>query len=225
MTKENIKKQIREAFDRRVSVRVYNEEKVSIEDMEFILDTAWLSPSSVGLEGWRYVVLDREELDKVKETLKPVSWGAAPQLDTASHFVLLLAEKNARYDSAAIKQSLVRRGIPEDQMQGRLDLYEAFQTRDTDMANDERTLWDWTAKQTYIAMGNMMTTAAMLGIDTCPIEGFNNSELNKILGALGIINTEKEAIATMISFGYRLKDPKHQRSRKERSEVITWFNK
>lgn len=49
MSKEDIKKQIRNAFDHRVAVRVYSDQLISKEDMDFILDTAWLSPSSVGL--------------------------------------------------------------------------------------------------------------------------------------------------------------------------------
>lgn len=50
MSTEAIKKQVLDAFDHRVAVRVYNDQEISREDMEFILDTAWLSPSSIGLE-------------------------------------------------------------------------------------------------------------------------------------------------------------------------------
>ena len=52
----------------------------------FILDTAWLSPSSIGLEAWRFVVLDRKQIEKLRDELKAVAWGAQYQLDTASHF-------------------------------------------------------------------------------------------------------------------------------------------
>lgn len=93
MSKEDIKKQIRTAFDHRVAVRVYNDQEISHDDMDFILDTAWLSPSSIGLEAWRFVVLDRKQIEKLRDELKAVAWGAQYQLDTASHFVLLIAEK------------------------------------------------------------------------------------------------------------------------------------
>lgn len=224
-SKENIKKQVLAAFEHRVSVRVYNDQDLSKEDMEYILDTAWLSPSSVGLEGWRFLVLDRSGIAKLKETVSDIAWGAGPQMDTASHFVLLLAEKNARYDAPSLLESLQRRGLTDQaDLDMRLKLYEAFQTRDTDMADNPRALWDWTAKQTYIAMGNMMTAAAMIGIDSCPIEGFKNDEMNRRLAELGWIDGDKEALATMISFGYRRHDPKHPRSRKERDRVITWLD-
>lgn len=92
------------------------------------------------------------------------------------------------------------------------------------MADNPRALFDWTAKQTYIALGNMMTTASMLGIDSCPIEGFNYEKVNSILASAGIINPDNEGIASMVSFGYRLRDPKHPRSRKPREKVITWLD-
>lgn len=224
MSTEAIKKQVLDAFDHRVAVRVYNDQEISREDMEFILDTAWLSPSSIGLEAWRFVVLDRKQIAKLRDDLKTVAWGAQSQLDTASHFVLLLAEKNARYDSDSVKDSLVRRGLGEgDALNSRLATYESFQKNDMSLADNPRALFDWTAKQTYIALGNMMTSASMIGIDSCPIEGFNYDKVNAILAKAGIINSDKEGIASMVSFGYRLCDPKHPSSRKPREKVITWF--
>ncbi len=224
MSTEAIKKQVLDAFDHRVAVRVYNDQEISREDMEFILDTAWLSPSSIGLEAWRGGVLDRKQIAKLRDDLKTVAWGAQSQLDTASHFVLLLAEKNARYDSDSVKDSLVRRGLGEgDALNSRLATYESFQKNDMSLADNPRALFDWTAKQTYIALGNMMTSASMIGIDSCPIEGFNYDKVNAILAKAGIINSDKEGIASMVSFGYRLCDPKHPRSRKPREKVITWF--
>lgn len=224
MSTEAIKKQVLDAFDHRVAIRVYNDQEISREDMEFILDTAWLSPSSIGLEAWRFVVLDRKQIAKLRDDLKTVAWGAQSQLDTASHFVLLLAEKNARYDSDSVKDSLVRRGLGEgDALNSRLATYESFQKNDMSLADNPRALFDWTAKQTYIALGNMMTSASMIGIDSCPIEGFNYDKVNAILAKAGIINSDKEGIASMVSFGYRLCDPKHPRSRKPREKVITWF--
>ena len=219
MTKEDIKKQVRQAFDHRVAVRVYNDQKIPKEDMEFILDTAWLSPSSIGLEPWRFIVLEDEQ---VKKQLKEIAWGAKYQLETASHFVLSIARKDVRYDSENIRQSLIRRGIKEGEaLDARLKLYQSFQENDLKI-DSERALFDWAAKQTYIAMGNMMTTASMIGIDSCPIEGFDYDKANHILSQAGLINPQTEGIANMISFGYRLRDPKHPRSRKPREEVITW---
>ncbi|MBF0848374.1 nitroreductase family protein, partial [Streptococcus danieliae] len=95
---------------------------------------------------------------------------------------------------------------------------------DMQIADSKRGLLDWTAKQTYIALANMMTSAIRLGIDSCPIEGFDYSKVNEKLAELKLIDIEKESITTMLSLGYRLKDPKHQRTRKDRDKVINWLD-
>lgn len=224
MTQEAIKEQIRQALDHRVAVRVYDENRdISRQDMEVILDAAWLSPSSVGLEGWRFLVLDRDQIQAIRPDLQPLAWGAQPQLDTASHFVILLAEKNARYDGPSMRASLIRRGLTSDQdLNSRLTLYETFQTQHMRL-DSPRALFDWTGKQTYIALANMMLTASLLGIDSCPIEGFDYEAVNALLAAKGWLDPECEGVASMLSLGYRLKDPKHPRSRKPRQEVICWL--
>ena len=70
---------IRAIFDRRVAVRVYNNQKISRTDMETILDSAWLSPSSIGLEGWRFLVFENgragSPFEAIKADLKAVAWG------------------------------------------------------------------------------------------------------------------------------------------------------
>lgn len=224
MTQEAIQEQIRQALDHRVAVRVYDENRdISRQDMELLMDAAWLSPSSVGLEGWRFLVLDRAQIQTIRPELKPLSWGAQPQLDTASHFVILLAEKNARYDGPSIRESLIRRGLTSDQdLEGRIALYETFQIKCMGLETP-RALHDWTSKQTYIAMANMMFSASLLGIDSCAIEGFNYTDVNSLLAAKGWLAPEREGVACMLSLGYRLKDPKHPRSRKPRQEVVCWI--
>ena len=150
MTQEAIQEQIRQALDHRVAVRVYDENRdISRQDMDVILDAAWLSPSSVGLEGWRFLVLDRDQVQAIRPELQPLAWGAQPQLDTASHFVILLAEKNARYDGPSMRASLIRRGLTSDQdLNSRLTLYETFQTQHMRL-DSPRALFDWTGKQTW----------------------------------------------------------------------------
>lgn len=218
---EDIRQELKKGQYFRTAVRVYNDKKIPKEDLDLILDAAWRSPSSVGLEGWRFVILENED---IKAELKKVSWGAQYQLETASHFVLLIAEKNARYDGQSHYDSLIRRGITDEEgLNSRLETYENFQKHDMNMADNPRALFDWTAKQTYIALGNMMTTAALMGIDSCPIEGFYYAKVNEILAKYGVINPEKEGIASMLSLGYRLRDPRHPQNRKPREDVISTF--
>ena len=219
MTDDTLKKQIRQGIDHRLAARVYSDRKISKEDVDFILDAAWLSPSSIGLEAWRFIVL---EDDSIKEALKEIAWGAQYQLETASHFVLLIAGKDVRYDSDNVYQSLVRRGLTDEaDLKARLARYRSFQESDMHL-DSPRALFDWAAKQTYIALGNMMMTASLMGIDSCPIEGFDYDKVNQLLSKAGLIDPQKEGIASMLSLGYRLRDPKHPRSRKPREDVVFW---
>lgn len=99
---QDMKKRLQEASQFRTAVRVYDHRQITRQDMDFLLDLAHQSPSSVGLEGWRFLAVANHQLDdQLKDELKAVSWGAQPQFDTASHFIFFVAEKNARYDSTS----------------------------------------------------------------------------------------------------------------------------
>ena len=183
------KQQVLDAFHFRCATRYYDpERKISKEDFDYILELGRLSPSSVGSEPWQFLVVQNPEL---RQTLKPVSWGMATQLDDASHVVVILANKHMRYDSEDFRANLARRGLTEEQMQANMATYQRFQTEHINVLENDRTLFDWASKQTYIALANMMTGAALIGIDSCPIEGFNYAEVNRILAQTGAYDGRK----------------------------------
>ena len=89
--------QLTALWQRRAATRAYDPaKKISDSDFEAVLQAGRLSPSSVGSEPWQFLVVQNREL---RAQLKPVSWGMATQVDDASHLVVILAKKNARYDS------------------------------------------------------------------------------------------------------------------------------
>ena len=213
------KQQVLDAFHFRCATRYYDpERKISKEDFDYILELGRLSPSSVGSEPWQFLVVQNPEL---RQALKPVSWGMATQLDDASH-VVILANKHMRYDSEDFRANLARRGLTEEQMQANMATYQRFQTEHINVLENDRTLFDWASKQTYIALANMMTGAALIGIDSCPIEGFNYAEVNRILAQTGAYDAEKYAVSVAVTFGYRAKDirPKY---RKPLNEIVHWI--
>ena len=180
------REQALEIFKRRVSTRSYDPTRtISDEDFKTILEFVRLSPSSVGSEPWKFLVIQNKEL---REKLKPIAWGMANTLDDASHVVIIVAKKNARYDSDFLLQALAKRNLPEDQMQMALDMYKNFQVHDMKIADDERALFEWTRKNTYIALGNMLTGAAMLGIDSCPVEGMDYDAVTQLLTEEGLLD-------------------------------------
>ncbi|WP_233113159.1 NAD(P)H-dependent oxidoreductase [Aggregatibacter actinomycetemcomitans] len=214
------KQQVLDAFHFRCATRYYDPaRKISKEDFDYILELGRLSPSSVGSEPWQFLVIQNPEL---RQALKPVSWGMATQLDDASHVVVILANKNMRYDSEDFRANLERRGLTEEQIQTNMVTYQRFQTQHINVLENGRTLFDWASKQTYIALANMMTGAALIGIDSCPIEGFNYAEVNRILAQTGAYNADKYAVSVAVTFGYRAKDIR-PKARKPLNEIVHWI--
>ncbi|MBQ4915073.1 NAD(P)H-dependent oxidoreductase [Maribacter sp. MMG018] len=216
------KEEIINAFKYRHATKEFDPTKtISEEDMKFILETAHLSPSSFGFEPWHFIVVQDKDL---RESLKPVAWGAPLKLDTASHFVLGLAMKApmVKYDSEYITHMMKDvKQLPKDVIETYARLYREFQERDFNLDNDKK-LFDWASKQTYIALGNMMTSAALTGIDSCPIEGFHQEKAEALLKEKFGVDTDKYGLSFMVAFGYRKADPEFKKSRRNFDDIVTW---
>lgn len=211
--------QLLEICHRRASTRAYDpQKKISPSDFNAILECGRLSPSSIASEPWQFLIIQNVEL---RQKLKAVSWGMATQVDDCSHLVVFLTKKNVRYDSDYIRQVLDRRGIDAAQIAPSIEKYRKFQTEDMPVLDSERTLFDWSSKQTYIALANMLTGAACLGIDSCAIEGFDYAEVSRILVEEGLFNPEQWGVSVMATFGYRAKEIK-PKSRKPLDQVVKW---
>ncbi|WP_373314355.1 NAD(P)H-dependent oxidoreductase [Xylanibacillus composti] len=216
------KQEILDAFHFRHACKEFDpDRKISEDDFAFILETGRLSPSSVGLEPWRFVVVQSPEL---REKIRAVSWGAQGQLPTASHFVILLARKqnDLLYNSAHVQHMMrnVHR-IPEDTVTALGGMYKEFQESDFKLTESERAMFDWACKQTYIALGNMMTAAALIGIDSCPIEGFHREKLEQLLQEEGVLDAEHFGVSCMAAFGYRVNEPR-PKSRQALEDIVEW---
>lgn len=220
---ETKKQEILHAFQFRHATKEFDpDKKISEEDFDFILETARLSPSSVGYEPWKFLIVQNKEL---REKLREVSWGAQGQLPTASHFVLILARtiKDTKYDSEYVKNLMLHeKKIPEEIFAQMKVRYQSFQETDLHLLDSERAIFDWASKQTYIALANMMTAAAQIGIDSCPIEGFNFDQVQAILEEEGLLENGHLAISVMAAFGYRAREPR-PKTRKKMGDIIQWI--
>jgi nitroreductase len=215
-------KDIINAFKYRHATKEFDStKKLSDDDIKFILQTANLSPSSFGFEPWHFVVVQDQEL---RELLKPVAWGAPLKLDTASHFILGLSMKASmtKWDADYIMHMMKEvKQLPEDAIEMYSKFYREFQEQDFDLDTDKK-LFDWASKQTYIALGNMMTAAALNGIDSCPIEGFHQAKTEALLSGKFGIDMNKYGLSFMTAFGYRKDEPPHVKSRRAFTDIITW---
>lgn len=218
------KQDILDAFHFRHACKEFDaERKIPGADFEFILETARLSPSSFGLEPWRFLVVQNPQL---REKLRQFTWGGQKQLPTASHVVLTLVRKShfMRYDSAYLQYMMREvQHYPEDIIQLRSGLIEKFQRSDFDLLGSERTLTDWATRQTYLPLANMMTAAALIGIDSCPIEGFERAEVERILAEQAGVDLDQWAAAYMVAFGYRKNPPPRPKTRQSLEQVLEWL--
>ena len=212
---------ILDAFNFRHACKSFDAtKKISAEDFDTILSTGHLSPSSFGWEPWKFLVIQNPDLRK---KMAEFSWGAQKQLATSSHFVIYLVAQDKILRDMDYIDNFIRQvqQVPEEIVKIKGDFYRNFIANDFKL-DTARKLTDWASRQVYIPLGNMMTAAALLGIDSCPIEGFSEEKMNIFLQEELKINTQEYAVAVTCAFGYRATEPK-MKTRRNINEVITWF--
>ncbi len=179
--------------------------RISDEDWATLVEVGRLAPSSLGFEPWKMLLLNNEAM---KQDLKPMAWGAVSMLDGASHFVIYLARKGVNYETAYIEKLMQEvRHRSYDPNSAYAHRIKSFQESDAQL-NDERSLFDWASKQTYIQMANMMNAATLMGMDSCPIEGFDKAKVEAYLEEKGVLDTSEFGVSVMCAFGYRDEDIK-----------------
>ena len=210
--------EIIDVFNYRYACKKFDKNrKVSDEDFNTIMESARLSPSSFGLEPWKFLLLKNE---KMKEDFREFAWGAINSINGASHIVIVLARKGVTADSKHMKHMLEDvKKVPEEMKAVIKEKFGGFQEKHFKLLESERSLFDWASKQTYIVLGNMMATAAYLGIDSCAIEGFEREAAEKYLSDRGILDLNEYGISYMAGFGYR-DEEQPVKTRQNLSEVF-----
>lgn len=185
------------AMDFRHACKIFDEnKKISDDEINYILEAGRKSPSSFGMEAWKFLVITNEEL---KAKLRPFCWNQI-QITSCSHLVIILAGiENAKVESGIPKKRFLRRDMPQETLDFYMDIYAKHLAKT--LSSDEN-IYAWTSKQSYIALGNMMTAAAFTGIDSCPIEGFEKENVEDVLG----LDTSKYQVAVVVPFGYRINE-------------------
>jgi len=158
-----------------------------------------LSPSSYGLQPWKFLVITDPEL---KAKLRPVSWNQA-QVEDCSHHVVFLVKKNLGVPEIEhfVDRMAEVRQVPRESLEG----YRGFMVGDLAQGPRAQVINEWAARQVYIALGTFMTAAALLGVDTCPMEGLDPAKYDQILGLEGTGWATLCACPT----GYRSADDKY----------------
>ncbi len=165
-----------------------------------------LTASSYGLQPWKFIVVTDQAL---KARLRPASWNQS-QVEDCSHLVVFAAKLDVT--EADVDQFIQRiaevRGVSIESLAG----YKGFMMGDLVNGPRHAVIREWAARQTYIAMGNLLTSAAVLGIDACPFEGIEPAKYDEILGLAG----SGYATVAACPVGYRAADDKYAAAPKVR---------
>lgn len=199
-----------EALNFRHACKLFDTNKqISDKDKNLILEFGRQSPSSFGLEPWHFLVISDQSL---REKIKSASWNQE-QVTSSSFIVVYLSylPHNFRGESILIKQRVARKAFDEDKQKFYINLVTTFLSA--------QNTHEWAKRQTYIAMANMLTGAASLGIDSCPMEGFEYERIKPLLAEY--VDWNNLDIVALAAFGYRKNEqPKHVRE--EFSSVVTY---
>ena len=180
--------------------------KIGADEWATLEEALVLTPSSFGLQPWKFVVVTDPA---IREQLVAVSWGQR-QVADASHLVVFAIKKNLSeqdIDSHLSRISEVR-GVPRESLGQFREMMVGSLVKG--LGETERNAW--AAKQVYIALGNFLTSAALLGIDACPMEGIDPAKYDEILGL------KKQGLNTVVAApaGYRSATDKYSQAKKVR---------
>ncbi|MHB8519959.1 MAG: NAD(P)H-dependent oxidoreductase [Limisphaerales bacterium] len=173
--------------------------KISAQDWAALEEALRLTPSSGGLQPWKFMVVTDPAM---RTKLLPASYGQA-QITDASHLVVFTAKKNfseADVD-AFINHTAATRGVSAES----LAPFRGMLVGGIVQSLDEPARDAWARNQVYLALGNLLTSAALLGIDACPMEGFDRARYDELLG----LKAQGLATAVIAAVGYRLPADKY----------------
>ncbi len=187
--------------------------KIADEDLKNLLESMRLTASSYGLQPYHIFVITDPE---IRKKLQPVSWGQTQIVD-ASHLVVIAnkTQVDANWIDGYLTNVSETRNIPLEALNAYADF---MKSKVLALSPEEQDVW--ASKQNYLVLGNLLSAAAELKIDTCPMEGFEAEAYNDILGL-----SKKGLNASLVAaIGYRSSEDETQHYAKVRqpeSELFT----
>ncbi len=181
------------------------DQKIPDHLMDALLESVRLSASSYGLQPYKVLVITDPEL---REKLRPLCWNQA-QITEAS--AVLVFANYADFDGELIDSYLETvaevRNTGLDQLKGYGDF---MKSKLLDLPSQTKA--EWTARQAYIALGNLLSAAAAFRIDACPMEGFEREKVNELLD----LPSKGLSAAVIAPVGYRSEEDATQHNNKVR---------
>ncbi len=186
--------------------------KIPAATWDALEESLVLTPSSFGLQPWKFLVIQDHG---IRALLSPESW-KQPQVTEASHYVVLTARTDL--DASDIDAWMARMSeVQGSSLEAVAPLRGMIAGFAQAMSHEARHAWN--VRQTYIALGQLMASAALLGVDACPMEGISTDGYDQVLGLSGT----GYATAVACALGYRAADDKYAataKARFDRSRII-----
>ena len=193
-------KQLLEALNWRYATKVFDAgRKIPSDTWQALEQTLILSPSSFGLQPYRFLVVQDPAL---RGQLLPHSWNQNQVVD-CSHYVVFAARTDlttAEIDEF-IQLIAETRKLPVDALKA----YRSMMVGSLIEGPLRSAIREWAARQAYVALGNLMTAAALVGVDACPMEGFSPSDYDRLLQ----LPAKGYSAAVCCALGYRASTDKY----------------
>jgi nitroreductase len=200
-------KQLLEQLNWRYATKLFDSKrKISEADWNTLEEVLRLSPSSGGLQPWKFIIVTDPAM---RAKLLPATYGQR-QISEASHLVVFASKNNmdVAHVDAHVRHLAAGQGVSVET----LAPFRGMLVGGIVQAMDEPTRNAWARNQTYIALGYLLASAALLGIDACPMEGFDRAQYDEILG----LKAQGYASAVIATLGYRSVEDKYASAPKVR---------
>ncbi|ECP8908349.1 NAD(P)H-dependent oxidoreductase [Campylobacter jejuni] len=197
----------KELISKRRACKLFNDKKINEKDLHFILESGVLAPSSLGLEPWKFIVVQdekrKEELSKICNQQKHVK-------DCAALIIIISRLDFLDY----FEEKLRKRDMSETEIQKRLDAYMPF----LKSLNQEEKI-SYAREQAHIALASILYSANALNIASCTIGGFDKQKLNSYLS----LDIQKERSSLVVALGYCNDEKNPQKNRFSFDEVVKFI--
>lgn len=196
----------------RYGAKLFANKPLEAEAMDSIIESARMAPGAYGLQPYRII---RVKDAAVREELKAAAYGQAKVTDSPELLVLCRrTDINEGFINEYVNNVASTRGIDIAHLSQFADMMKG-----DILSRDASNIEGWAGRQAYIALGMMLETAAVIGVDAGPMEGFDNGKVDEILG-LGELNL---ASVCMISLGYRDDSDEYAKHIKVRADKASFI--
>lgn len=203
-----------EALNWRYAVKKFDPtKKLTVEQIDRIKKALQLTPTSMGLQLMKFVMVESKE---IKKKITPIAYNQ-PQIEEASHLLIMCRKTDVKPEDI---DSFIKEAAAANELEvSHKSMQDYDKALRVSLAIPEEQQKIWMDNQVYIALGNLMTVCAVEGVDACPMEGFDRKRLNKELG----FNEQHLDAVVMFALGHRSEEDYRLKFKKVRRPLEDLF--